>query len=80
MQRRRTCSECGKPLGNTLGRCHECGGETYRAGGQMVDDWGRYWKIEMGIPWPKIVEVHGPPGNDEHEGHYVRMPPGKHER
>lgn len=32
MRRVRKCSECGKRLGGTLGRCFECGGEKPRNG------------------------------------------------
>ena len=46
-----TCESCGKPLGNSAdGRCHECGGETYRAGGSDTGAfWRRWWNIELGI-------------------------------
>jgi hypothetical protein len=27
MRRRRTCSDCNKPLGATLAKCFDCGGE-----------------------------------------------------
>lgn len=27
MHRRRKCADCGKPLGATVGKCYECGGE-----------------------------------------------------
>lgn len=56
-RRRRRCEECGKPLGSTLGKCHECGGETYRAGGDMTDTWAWNWKIMLGIK-PKLIEKH----------------------
>lgn len=56
--RQRTCQKCGDPLGNTLGLCHECGGDTYRAGGNMADEWGRWWKIMLGVPKGLIDEAH----------------------
>jgi len=37
MSRRRYCDSCGKPLGNTVDTCHECGGQTYRAGRSYGD-------------------------------------------
>lgn len=32
-----TCSSCGNPLGNTVKKCHECGGPTYRVGETYQD-------------------------------------------
>lgn len=43
---RDNCKKCGDPLGNSAdGRCHDCGGETYRAGSRIT---GKQWKIMLG--------------------------------
>lgn len=59
MRRKRTCSECGKPLGNTLGKCHEHGGDNYRAGGSMMYQWSERWKLwYFGVPYDKVQKAH----------------------
>jgi len=44
------CSSCSKPLGNSAdGKCHECGGETYRAGGKEARERSfKLWRLLMG--------------------------------
>lgn len=55
MRRQRKCSECSKPLGNTLGKCREHGGENYRAGGtNMYGPMSRWWRLMLGVPTKKI--------------------------
>ena len=49
---RRTCGECGKPLGSTFGYCHDCGGESIRGGTPCT---GRGWKYQLGVPHSSIV-------------------------
>ena len=43
---REKCTVCSKPLGNTIEKCHDCGGENYR-GGTPED--GRWWRILLGV-------------------------------
>ena len=54
--RRRTCKECGTPLGGTLGYCHEHGGAD--TGSEMTDVWGPYWKLELGVKPSLVFEQH----------------------
>lgn len=44
------CESCNKPLGNSAdGVCHECGGETYRAGREKArKDRVRVWRGLIG--------------------------------
>lgn len=49
---RRTCQSCGKPLGGSLGRCHDCGGDTYRGGDPITPEW---WLVELGVK-PALVQ------------------------
>jgi hypothetical protein len=57
MRRVRKCDECGKPLGSTLGACHECGGDSYRAGGPSEAD-ARAWKLALGVSHTQIESAH----------------------
>ncbi|MFD1512676.1 hypothetical protein [Halomarina rubra] len=42
------CKSCSKPLGNSAdGRCHDCGGKTYRGGKPF--NTGAGWKAEIGL-------------------------------
>lgn len=42
---RETCSSCSKPLGNTTGKCHDCGGRTYRSGKRITN---KHWRVLLG--------------------------------
>lgn len=58
MRRKRKCRECDKPLGNTLGRCKECGGENYRAGGTTMYSTQSQWMRQMiGARYEDIVSA-----------------------
>jgi predicted amidophosphoribosyltransferase len=39
------CSDCGKPLGSTIDKCHECGGKTPRGSRITADK----WQAAMGV-------------------------------
>lgn len=58
--RSRNCSECGKPLGSTYGKCHKCGGESKR-GGKRCD--GRQWKGWFGLEPTAIKAAERAHGN-----------------
>lgn len=58
MRRRRTCSECGKPLGGTLGTCYECGGEKHSPSREERLADARNWKILFGVKPSLIEEAH----------------------
>lgn len=59
MRRIRRCSECGKKLGSTLGKCHECGGENYRAGDTTMYSQAYYWKVWLfGVPISMVERAH----------------------
>ena len=48
------CISCGKPLGNTIAKCHECGGKTYR-GGKPIGP--HEWQILLGVPADKLKNL-----------------------
>lgn len=58
MRRTRTCSECGKRLGSTVGECFECGGEQPSASREERLRDAYTWKILLGVKPEKIEEVH----------------------
>ena len=43
---REKCPSCDNPLGNTIDKCHECGGKTYRAGPRET---GNQWRVLLGL-------------------------------
>lgn len=56
MQRVRKCADCGKPLGGTLGKCYECGGEKSEPTREERLQDAFYWKVVgLGIK-PSVVE------------------------
>jgi hypothetical protein len=59
LHRRRKCSDCGKPLGSTVGRCYECGGEqpTLSRKERLAD--AETWKLLAGVEWEQIADAHG---------------------
>lgn len=59
LRRQRKCSECGKPLGGTVGRCHECGGEKPSPSRRERLKDAEEWKLWLGVPWDLIKEAHG---------------------
>lgn len=63
MRRTRTCEECGKQLGGTVGKCFECGGEKPSPSREERLADAVYWKVELGVPYGMIQEAH--------EGHSV---------
>lgn len=62
---KRNCESCGCPMGSTLGKCHDCGGGSYRAGGSVgneTDGWeatynGYLWSVDLGVS-PKYLKKH----------------------
>lgn len=58
-RRKRTCAECGKPLGGTVGKCYECGGEKPQPSRRERLKDAETWKLWLGVPWDKIAEAHG---------------------
>lgn len=63
MHRRRTCGECGKPLGGTVGLCYECGGEKPSPSRKERLADAETWKLLLGIEYEQVAEAHG--YNDE---------------
>lgn len=59
LRRKRRCADCGKPLGSTVGRCYECGGEDPSLTREERLQDARTWKILFGIPPQKIAAAHG---------------------
>jgi hypothetical protein len=57
--RKRTCAECGKPLGGTVGKCYECGGEKPEPSRKERLSDAEKWKLWAGVPWDMIAEAHG---------------------
>lgn len=61
MRRIPKCSECGKPLGGTYGRCYECGGskQVDPPGTQPMYDSAFTWKVWfLGIPRSVVEAAH----------------------
>lgn len=60
---KRHCESCGDVMGSTLGKCHDCGGESYRTGGSVgneTDGWeatynGYLWALDLGVS-PKYLK------------------------
>jgi hypothetical protein len=44
--RRRACTSCGKPLGSTTKKCHDCGGRSRRGGDRIQ---AREWQVLLGV-------------------------------
>jgi hypothetical protein len=57
MRRKRKCSECNKPLGATLVKCYECGGEHVDNHGDSLAS-ARQWKLLLGVDPELIDEAH----------------------
>lgn len=54
MKRIRKCQSCQKPLGATVVRCHDCGGETPDRHGDSLRS-ARMWKQLLGVK-PKLID------------------------
>lgn len=52
-KRKRLCKDCNKPLGSTIVRCYECGGQQPTR--QRAD--GRSWKLTLGCSLEQIIEA-----------------------
>lgn len=57
-RRRRTCQDCGKPLGSTVGKCYECGGEQPEPSREERLRDAYVWKILLGVDPELIEEAH----------------------
>lgn len=57
--RQRTCDDCGKPLGGTIVKCHECGGEKPKPSRKERLANAERWKLWLGVRWDQIEEAHG---------------------
>lgn len=57
-KRKRKCMDCGKPLGSTVGRCFECGGESPSPSRDERLQPAVWWKIELGVPYKQIQKAH----------------------
>lgn len=58
LKRKRKCAECGKPLGSTVGKCYECGGESPSPSRRERLQDAETWKLLLGVPYGKIKEAH----------------------
>jgi hypothetical protein len=56
-RRTRKCQSCQKPLGATVVRCHDCGGETPDRHGDSLRS-ARIWKQWLGVDPQLIDEAH----------------------
>lgn len=56
----RTCAECGKQLGGTVGTCHECGGEKPSPSREERLRDAERWKLWLGVPYEMIQRAHEP--------------------
>lgn len=56
--RKRKCLDCDKPLGSTVGRCFDCGGEQPEPSRKERLKPAEEWKMMMGIPIDMIMEAH----------------------
>lgn len=54
----RTCDDCGKKLGGTVGLCYECGGEKPQPTREERLADARWWKIMLGVDPDLIEEAH----------------------
>jgi len=63
--RTRTCEDCGKKLGGTVGTCYECGGEKPSPSRKERLKSAEQWKLWLGAPWKKIAQAHGYDTADE---------------
>jgi len=41
-----TCLDCGKPLGSTIVKCHDCGGKSRRGGKAIAP---HQWQMLLGV-------------------------------
>jgi hypothetical protein len=65
LRRKRKCSECNKPLGGTVGKCYECGGEKpERTRKERLAD-AKEWKLLLGVKYALIKEAHAIDGASE---------------
>lgn len=58
LHRVRTCAECDKKLGGTVGKCHECGGEKPSPSKKERLEDARTWKILLGVDPLLIKSAH----------------------
>lgn len=56
--RRRRCEDCGKPLGATVARCYDCGGDDPSASREERLADSRKWKLLGGIDPETVEEAH----------------------
>lgn len=59
-RRTRTCDNCGKQLGGTLGLCYNCGGEkpSPSRSERLQDAWN--WKMYLGLSPNRVQAAHEP--------------------
>lgn len=65
------CAECGKPLGSTVDKCFECGGEGTRAGDPIPP---HEWQVRLGVPPEKLKQLNFAArniDNPEHNAHHA---------
>lgn len=58
MHRIRTCENCGKQLGGTVGLCYDCGGEKPSPSREERLTDAYVWKALLGVPHDKIQSAH----------------------
>lgn len=59
MKRRiRTCADCGKQLGGTIGKCFDCGGEKPEPTREDRLADARWWKMMLGVKKDHVDQTH----------------------